>query len=111
MKLLFVIFVSLFILVSCSDTEERLWTRNVSPTDRYSIEVYGYYPKGKKGVVRLVDKKTNKILEEKKMDSIRDDFSVVSWNENEVSLVHFVTWGLPDANGGNERQGVRYDEH
>lgn len=92
---------------SCSH-EEKIFARNVSPSGKYSIEIYAFYPKARKVVVRLVDNETKKVLRYKKVDSVRFDVSVINWNEKTVWMNCFDTWDLPNGNAGKESQHVKY---
>ena len=107
MRFLFLILISFPLLASCSH-EEKIFARNVSPSGKYSIEIYAFYPKAKKGVVRLVDNETKEVLRYKKVDSVRFDLSVINWSERTVWMNCFATWDLPKGGAGKESQHVKY---
>lgn len=103
----FAIFTCYAFLTSCSK-EEKIFSRNTSPSKKYNIEIYAYYPKGQSGVARLIYNKTGEVLIEKEMTSVRYDFSVIMWDDSEVTLGAFATWPLNKGRGGVGTQDVQY---
>ena len=101
----------IFCLLSSCSRQEQLFAKNVSPNGRYSLLIYAYEPSGvinDVGIVKLVDNNTKKVLYQKKMKSVRYDFSVVSWRDKEIDLRLFATWEIPAGDAGKEVQQVQY---
>lgn len=96
-----------FFLFSCSK-EEKIFARNISPSGNYIIEIHAYYPKGEKGVAKLIDNKTSEVIIKKEMSAVRYDFSVISWSDGEVTLDNFATWQLSRGEAGVGKQDVKY---
>ncbi len=98
-----------FLFSSCS-REEKLFSKNISPSGRYSLYIYAYIPSGiinDIGIAKLIDNKNHEIIHQKKMNDIRYDFSVIMWCENEIILDHFATWHLPDGGAGKGTMHVK----
>ncbi len=98
-----------FLFSSCS-REEKLYSKNASPSGRYSLYIYSYVPTGlinNIGIAKLIDNKNHEIIHQKKIDDIGYDFSVIHWNENNVYLNQFADWDLPDGGAGRGTQRVK----
>lgn len=111
MKTCLILVVFITCLLSSCNREEQLFSKNVSPGGRYSLLIYAYEPSGiinDIGIAKLVDNDTQEVLYQKKMKSVRRDFSVLSWRDNELDLRLFATWKIVKGDAGKEVQQVQY---